>query len=412
MALPNLAQIELPLLREILAAGGEARPADLYPRMRHHFPAIEEVDLQAKLASTGGNSWHNRIQWARQHLVIKGQIYRQPRGMWRITPEGIERAKASESTETVVRVPEPQAETASQPDPSVSLVADQVEILCERLVRAQNQSSSPKNFEQALAEAFRFLDFDVLEQGKAGETDLILQSHIGSDSYRVVVDAKATHGDKIAENQINWLAIQQHQQQAQADYVAVVGVDFRGGNLTKWAAQHEVALIRTSDLTSVIRMFRATPFSLNDLRTLFSKSGTDRQRMQDLELIHKATTRHWKLLVDVIDQIGNYNRFNEAGLVATPDGVQLMLYSRIASQSRGTLDPSGVPSKEEVRDAMIFLATRAVGVLKEAPAESGHYHLTMHADGALHRIEALAQHLQDVDFGAENPAGRTIEKGL
>ena len=68
-----------------------------------------------------------------------------------------------------------------------------------------------------------------------------------------------------------------------------------------------------------------------------------------------------------------------------------MLYSRTASQSTGVLSPTSVPSKEAVRNAMIFLSIRAVGSLREAPAESEHYHLTMHADGALRPMEALAR---------------------
>jgi hypothetical protein len=87
-----------------------------------------------------------------------------------------------------------------------------------------------------------------------------------------------------------------------------------------------------------------------------------------------------------------------------------MLYSRTASQSKGMLDPTSVPSKEEVRDAMIFLSTRAVGILREAPTESEHYHLTMHADGALRRVESLARQLQDVDFVEEVAGGATHQK--
>ena len=90
MALPTTKDIELPLLREIEAMGGEARPQALYPRVTAHFPQITEADLQETIAR-GINKWTNRIQWTRQHLVLKGQLERYPRGVWRITDQGKKR---------------------------------------------------------------------------------------------------------------------------------------------------------------------------------------------------------------------------------------------------------------------------------------------------------------------------------
>jgi len=40
MVMPSQSQIELPLLLEIDAAGGEAEPRDLYARVASHFPEL------------------------------------------------------------------------------------------------------------------------------------------------------------------------------------------------------------------------------------------------------------------------------------------------------------------------------------------------------------------------------------
>jgi len=92
MALPNMNEIELPLLREIEAIGGEAKPHDIYPRVTIHFPQITEDDLKETIAS-GSSKWTNRIQWVRQRLVLKRELARYPRGMWRITEKGRGRLK-------------------------------------------------------------------------------------------------------------------------------------------------------------------------------------------------------------------------------------------------------------------------------------------------------------------------------
>jgi hypothetical protein len=398
MTLPSAMRIEVPLLKEILAAGGEASPRDLYPRMRKYFPELTDEDVQRTLPSGNTNAWTNRIQWVRQQLVQTGELHREPRGVWRITPKGKERIRASEGSPIVDVAPSVPASPALEPTPPVTILTDEIDQLCDRLLKAQKQSSTPKNFEVALVDGFRYLGFDVKAQGRAGETDVLLDTYLGLDSYRAVVDAKATHGSKVADSQINWLAIHQHQQQAEAQHAAVVGIGFAGGNLLKWANEYQVALIRTPDLIEVIQMHRRAPFSLGDLRLLLSTPGPTQQSLQDLKLKHEGTIRHWHLLLDVVEQIDNYNRFNPRGLVATPDGIQLMLHTKILSQSGQAFDPSRVPSPDDVRDAMLFLASRAVGVLREAPPGSSSYHLTMHLAGAVQRIAALARELERFDL--------------
>ena len=102
MTLPIQKDIELPLLFEIDAMGGEAKPQDVYPRVKAHFPQITEKDLEETI-SRGINKWTNRIQWARQSLVSKKELERYPHGVWRITEKGRQRLwreglKVSEST--------------------------------------------------------------------------------------------------------------------------------------------------------------------------------------------------------------------------------------------------------------------------------------------------------------------------
>lgn len=102
MTCPMQKDVEIPLLIEIEAMGGEVRPQDIYPSVTAHFPQITEADLRETIAG-GGNKWKNRIQWVRQSLVSKKELERYPRGVWRITEKGRQRLsreglKGSEST--------------------------------------------------------------------------------------------------------------------------------------------------------------------------------------------------------------------------------------------------------------------------------------------------------------------------
>jgi restriction system protein len=88
MAIPSEKYIELPLLQEIQAAGGEAKPSDLYDRVAKHFPQLTSADQKASYQRSGLLIWANRVAWARQHLVNKGELDASVRGIWRITDKG------------------------------------------------------------------------------------------------------------------------------------------------------------------------------------------------------------------------------------------------------------------------------------------------------------------------------------
>lgn len=91
--LPAQTEVELPLLQAIAAAGGKAAPKDLYPVVTAAFPQITEEDLAEELPS-GGYRWVNRVQWARQAMVAKGEISASERGIWAITEAGRARLSA------------------------------------------------------------------------------------------------------------------------------------------------------------------------------------------------------------------------------------------------------------------------------------------------------------------------------
>lgn len=94
MAFPKRNELELPILIEIEAAGGEVRPAAaLFKELATYFPQLTTSDLRAT-NKTGVNTWENRVHWARLKLVHQGHVDRARYGIWRITDKGRARTKA------------------------------------------------------------------------------------------------------------------------------------------------------------------------------------------------------------------------------------------------------------------------------------------------------------------------------
>jgi restriction system protein len=90
--LPKQIDIEIPLLSVLKKLGGKAKPQDIYPDVTKSFPNLTAADLNEQL-ETGGNRWKNRIQWARQALVARGELSNAAHGVWEITQKGLMRLK-------------------------------------------------------------------------------------------------------------------------------------------------------------------------------------------------------------------------------------------------------------------------------------------------------------------------------
>jgi len=102
--MPSQTQIEVPLLLEIQAAGGEAEPRELYSRVAAHFPELMPEEMEEVLPNYPSvKRWNNRVQWARQKLVEKGELYSLRRGIWALTDKGRARLKGRENDATLSR---------------------------------------------------------------------------------------------------------------------------------------------------------------------------------------------------------------------------------------------------------------------------------------------------------------------
>jgi hypothetical protein len=88
MAIPIEESVQLPLLRVIVDARGELPLKEAIRRIADFFPQLTEEDKRRRLPSGYGFLFANRVQWCRQRLVELGHLYREPRGVWRITPQG------------------------------------------------------------------------------------------------------------------------------------------------------------------------------------------------------------------------------------------------------------------------------------------------------------------------------------
>jgi hypothetical protein len=104
MAYPGVARIELPILQELIATGGDEDVRFLYNRLSGYFPQLEEAEVRA-LNNGHLTQWRRIVQRAGRQLEDKRQIERH-RGRWTITQAGRKRATEEGQTFSLLDVHE------------------------------------------------------------------------------------------------------------------------------------------------------------------------------------------------------------------------------------------------------------------------------------------------------------------
>jgi len=182
--LPKQREVELPLLEVLIELGGQSEPKKIYPLATRKFPQITEDDLLKRLPS-GGNKWTNRIQWARQALVMKGELYSPSRGIWAITAKGRQRVQG------VVPPPPP-------PLPNFDELYEEYQTSFRSQLLGRLNDLSPREFElfaRRLLQAYGFDDVEVTTLSADGGIDGHGKLRLGLATMNVAFQCKRWQGN-------------------------------------------------------------------------------------------------------------------------------------------------------------------------------------------------------------------------
>jgi len=398
--LPTLRLIRPVLIRALYEQGGRARPSATYPLVTRAFPEITPEDLTTTLTNGRTNRWQNRVQWARQSLVLLGIIDATERGVWKLTRRGEDFARGGASAETLERawvefvsqgragppVGNESVETGlvergldtvdDEPVPDPTEDAATVRVLrtgpatiIDELIAASEDSRDPNRFEQAVADAFHFLGYDVQWIGGAGRTDVLIGAPLGTRRYSVVVDAKSTARVRVADGQVDWLSIRAHREAERAQYACLVGPNFAGGQLLTRAREFDVALLKATDLAEVVRIHGETPLTLTEIRPLFLTVPSASDALPALRSSAGERRRRRVLLSHLLTHIDNFNRAQPDLVLAKPE----TLFGTILGERNPELAGTTV---DDIREVLSLLRRQwrriRFGDLRDGRAESTH----------------------------------------
>jgi hypothetical protein len=85
---PSEERLQQAVLNALATLGGEAAPSKVYPLVTSYFEHELSADALSTRLKGRQNKWHNRIQFARQHLIENGCLSAPKKGIWKLTPFG------------------------------------------------------------------------------------------------------------------------------------------------------------------------------------------------------------------------------------------------------------------------------------------------------------------------------------
>lgn len=384
MAFPRRVDIEMALLRVLHDAGGALPASEAIARVTAAFPQLTPEDLRARQPSGHHLKWPNLVRWVRQHLVLTGAIDRSVRGVWALTEAGRALVAAAESAAAPPaagspRTPRPPARAKSAPQ---ARILPAIQPLPARLRAAAHSGTDATAFEEALAEAFRELGFEVVQIGGRSDTDVLVRAPLGKDAYVAVVDAKSSRTGKVPDTAINFASLRDHKERNRADYVMVIAPAFRKGKVVAHAEREEVVLMELEPFLRVLEIHQRTPLSLLTLRELFVRPGLYGSETDRIEEAGEHVARLATLLPLVIRKIEHWYRLGLHAPV-TADGLFIALIEELREPRF---------AKDMIDAALQYLASPFVGALRKN--ETGYY-LTMPYRTVQQRLFSLGEHFRE-----------------
>ncbi|GAA2773303.1 restriction endonuclease [Saccharopolyspora taberi] len=265
---------------EILTLLDEPTPVPEVARIANEEFGLARIDngeVRTRMGFLADAGLVERIDWTRYRISATGKLLADELRLDLPTGE----VAADESVE-----PAESTTDAAQAD---QIIAD--------LRRYGRNGERSEEFEIAVAAAFGFLGFRSQHTGGSGRTDVVVDAELpAKDSYRVIVDAKASSSGTIAENAVKFDALKDHQKRHRADFGMVVGPDF-GGRVREWAANNNFSLMTVEDLANLLTRHAVHPISLTDLRVLFQTDGDD---LADVEELYAESARSAELLARIV----------------------------------------------------------------------------------------------------------------
>ncbi len=245
----------------------------------------------------------------------------------------------------------PPAPAATPDQQSIPVPPSPGEALADEIRSASIDSKNPDRLEIAVRDAFEFLGFDAEKLGGSGKTDVLIKALLGKDdSYTVTIDAKTVGSGSLGDGQVDWVTLEDHRKQHNADYSMLVGPNPSGKRLMDRAVDKAVAVLSTEQLADLCIQHAIAPLGLHEYQALFGTGGS--VDMMPLARAAQELARLRELTAELLAMLSEQT--SETGPLTARD-LWLLLRNRSS-------DKAG--SQREIQQVLDTLASPLVGAIQ------------------------------------------------
>lgn len=336
---------------------------------------IVRNDLYSKAKLHGLNT--EKARWIAGFLIEAGLLEETQYLHIKATPSGMGLASslplASISSEELEKPKDLETETVQ--------LDKQIETIIERLIRSScdpvaDGFASGVAFEEAIADAFRFMGFDSERIGGSGDTDVVLRwQEDNGTTITAIVDGKSKSSGKVSHSDISDVAIDTHKDKNGADFVGIIGSCFSGETIRNHARKKAYSLISVDQLCEIARASETIGLRPQEIGLAFKVPDG----LSQLDELIATKKRELEISSTVISRVNK-----EQNILGGLSPRDLFFVTRDTSLS---------PSLEELLNVFETLSKPEIGVLfisEENPNPEHTTYVLGDAKSAANRFRALA----------------------
>ncbi|MGH1565143.1 hypothetical protein [Mumia sp. DW29H23] len=355
------------------------------------IPLLGEFDKAPDLARVGveqfglGRVDTGGIRTRLQVLRAAGLVEERSNWRFQATPLG-ERLVLEVPVQASSDLTEPDDGASPQDDPGSE---SRGVAIARELMAAGVAAETPARLEVAVVDALTWLGFTAQHIGGAGKTDVMATfESVDGKTVRAIIDTKASRSGIVAESAVSFDTLADHKKHHQADLVSLVGPSFDGGRVKSRAAQNEVALITTAELSDAVRRQERTPVSPEVLLKLLDSRSEARR---ELETEWRGIERRVALMAQVVAVLANEGRQADQVTHGALTSDQIYLIARTE------LDPP--PSPKDIEDVLRLLEHPLLASVRRLDGKGtrgGAFVLVDNPTLVAAKLDALARSLAEV----------------
>jgi len=164
-----------------------------------------------------------------------------------------------------------------------------------------------ENFKQLIQKVFEFLGFEtsLISEGKT--SFILVKAQLDYKTYNLIVDGKILDNkSKRMQKYEYWDELSKEREKNKADFSVIISTDFDYDKLNKKIDEYKVVLFELRWLDSLIKEHNILPFSLSNLKLIFSPDNSVENNIY--QLFERRKRIHNKIkLINIIIKILNEN---------------------------------------------------------------------------------------------------------